>query len=41
MPVLRSSLALFEELGLEREAGEVRTELRLGPTTIALEPTDG
>jgi len=36
-PVLRRSLALFEELGLEREATEVRTALSLGGATIAFD----
>jgi len=34
-PILRRSLALFEELGLDREATEVRTMLSVGGTTIA------
>jgi tetratricopeptide (TPR) repeat protein len=34
VPILRRSLALFEELGLEREAGEVRTALSLGGTKL-------
>lgn len=34
---LRRALAVFEELGLDREAREVRTELSLGETTIAFE----
>lgn len=33
--ILGRSLAIFEELGLEREAGEVRTALSLGGTSIA------
>jgi tetratricopeptide (TPR) repeat protein len=36
-PVLRRSLAVFEEMGLEREAGVVRTELALGPTKLAFD----
>jgi tetratricopeptide (TPR) repeat protein len=36
-PILQRALALFEELKLEREAGEVRTELSLGDTTIAFD----
>jgi len=36
-PILRRSLALFEELGLEREAAGVRTTLALGATTIAFD----
>jgi tetratricopeptide (TPR) repeat protein len=36
-PVLRRSLSLFEELGLAQEAGEVRTALALGGTTLAFE----
>jgi hypothetical protein len=28
---LRAALALFEELGIEREAGEVREELAAAP----------
>lgn len=36
-PILRRSLALFEELGLEREAGEVRTALSLGATKLAFD----
>lgn len=35
--VLRRSAALFDELGLEREAQGVRTMLALGSTTIAFE----
>jgi tetratricopeptide (TPR) repeat protein len=34
-PILRRSLALFEDLGLDGEAGVVRTLLSLGETTIA------
>lgn len=34
-PVLRRSLGLFEELGIEREASAVRTLLAMGGTTIA------
>jgi hypothetical protein len=36
-PLLRRSLALFEELGLAREAGEVRTILALGDTRLAFD----
>lgn len=32
---LRRALALFEEMGIDREAGEVRVELAGGPTTLA------
>jgi hypothetical protein len=35
--LLRRGLALFEEMGLDREAGEVRTELSLGTTPIAFD----
>jgi tetratricopeptide (TPR) repeat protein len=34
-PILRRSLGLFEELGIEQEAAEVRTELSLRETKIA------
>jgi tetratricopeptide (TPR) repeat protein len=37
IPILNRSLALFEELGLEREAAEVRTALSLGSTKIAFD----
>jgi tetratricopeptide (TPR) repeat protein len=36
-PILRRALGLFEELGLEREAVEVRTGLALGDTTITFD----
>jgi tetratricopeptide (TPR) repeat protein len=36
-PILRRSLALFEEMGLDREAGIVRTELTLGDARIAFD----
>jgi tetratricopeptide (TPR) repeat protein len=36
-PILRKSLGLFQELGLEREAGEVSTALALGSTKIAFD----
>ncbi|HUG30196.1 MAG TPA: tetratricopeptide repeat protein [Candidatus Limnocylindria bacterium] len=36
-PLLRRSLALFEELGLEREAGTVRTMLSLGDIKLVLD----
>ncbi len=36
-PILRRALALFEELGLEREAAAVRTELSLAGTKIAFD----
>jgi tetratricopeptide (TPR) repeat protein len=36
-PILRRSLALFEELALEREAAEVRTILAVGTTKIAFD----
>jgi tetratricopeptide (TPR) repeat protein len=35
--ILRRALAVFEELELEREAGEVRTELSVGATKIAFD----
>ena len=34
---LGRSLALFDEMGLDREAGEIRTELALGDTKIAFD----
>jgi tetratricopeptide (TPR) repeat protein len=36
-PLLSRSLALFEEMGLEREAAEVRTALSLGSTSLAID----
>jgi tetratricopeptide (TPR) repeat protein len=36
-PILRQALELFEELGIQREAAEVRTTLSLGATTLQLE----
>jgi tetratricopeptide (TPR) repeat protein len=36
-PILRRSQALFEELGLEREAGVVKTTLALGDTKLAFD----
>ena len=36
-PILGRALGLFEELGLDREAAEVRTELSLGATKIAFD----
>jgi tetratricopeptide (TPR) repeat protein len=37
VPILRRALALFEEMGLEREAGIVRTTLSLGATKLAFD----
>jgi tetratricopeptide (TPR) repeat protein len=36
-PILRRALALFEEMGLDREAGTVRTTLSLGATKLAFD----
>lgn len=39
-PLLRRALALFEEMGLDREAGVTRTTLALGRTTLAVDQGD-
>lgn len=36
-PILRRALGLFEEMGLDREAGVVRTALSLGATKLAFD----
>lgn len=36
-PILRRAVALMEELGLDREAGEVRTALSVGGATLAFD----